>query len=359
MPDAVGLYLHIPFCEKKCAYCDFYSAFATEVGLDNYTQALNAEIKKWGALFGRPIDTVYLGGGTPSLLGKRIKPLLKTINESFEVLPEAEITAELNPSSNPYYFLEAAAAAGVNRLSVGVQSGNNIRLKLLGRRHTVSDVSETVSLAKKLGFKNISLDLMLALPDESVSEAVSDAEFILGLSPQHISAYMLKIEPGTRLFSEKLTAADNETSAEQYLKICKLFSDAGYRHYEISNFALPGFESRHNLKYWQCMEYIGIGPSAHSFINGKRFYYPRDLKSFQNNPTVTQDSFGGDETERIMLALRLDTGFDFSGHPELHGFLSALADNGLASLSDYNFSLTPEGMLVSNEIITEILERIL
>lgn len=359
MPKALGLYLHIPFCLKKCAYCDFYSAFTTAEGLDNYLCALTAEIQRWGALIRRPIDTVYLGGGTPSLLGERIKPLLKTIRNSFQILPNAEITAELNPFSGSQPFLEAAAAAGVNRLSIGIQSGNNSRLLSLGRQHTSLSAGSTVELARNIGFENISVDLMLSLPEEGLEEAVSDAEYMLSLKPQHISAYMLKIEPGTLLFHNGTAPLDEAVAAEQYLRVCELFTSKGYRHYEISNFALPGFESRHNLKYWHCEEYLGIGPSAYSFMDGKRFYYPRDLKAFLNGPSVLQDGSGGDKAEKIMLALRLDTGFDFAEQPELMPFLTRLSAEKLGILSNSRFSLTPRGMLVSNEIITEILERII
>ena len=359
LPETVGLYLHIPFCKKKCAYCDFYSAFVSETGLDNYCRALISEIKRWGGSLSRPIDTVYFGGGTPSLLGERIIPLMEAVRESFSVMPNAEITAEINPSGDPERFLNAAYGSGIDRISLGVQSGSDERLSLLGRSHSAAEAARTVEYARKIGFRNISVDLMTALPDESVSDCVADAEFMLSLSPEHISCYMLKTERGTRFAAQGVLPADDDTAAEQYLAVCERLGAAGYRHYEISNFALPGCESRHNLKYWHCSEYLGIGPSAYSFLNGERFHYPRDMHGFLHSPSTVSDGSGGDIGEKIMLALRLSEGYDFSAFPDVFPLLKRLSEASLGSLKGSVFSLTARGMLVSNEIITEILEKIL
>lgn len=327
--------------------------------MEAYLCALKKEIKRWGGSFSRPIDSIYLGGGTPSLLNGEIVSLLDCVYDSFDVLPGAEITAEINPSGEPENFLIPAFGAGVNRLSVGVQSGNDSVLRTLGRRHTASDARKTVEKARKIGFNNISVDIIIGLPGENTADMLKSLDFALSLEPEHISAYMLIIEPKTKLYFEGISGADSENTAQQYLALCDKLSEAGFRHYEISNFALPGFESRHNLKYWRYREYLGIGPSAHSFISGKRFYYPEDLRGFIRSPKTVPESDGTDESERIMLALRLDSGYDFAPFPQLAGYLEALSREGYGKISGSVFSLTERGMLVSNQIITEILERIL
>lgn len=353
-----GLYLHIPFCKKKCAYCDFYSSFVSDALIDEYVVALLKEIEKWGGCFSRPIDTIYFGGGTPSLLGKRITPLLDKVYKTFDVARDAEITVELNPDSEVKDFLSAARDAGVNRLSIGVQSGDDAELALLGRRHTAEQAQTTVQTARDMGFENISLDIMLGLPESTTETLKNSMDFILGLEPEHISAYILKIEPNTRFGKEMPKTPDEDEQAAQYLMMCDGFENAGYTHYEISNFAKCGYESRHNLKYWKGTEYLGIGPSAHSFVNGERFYYPRDIRSFIKCPQTCPDGFGGDEQEKIMLGLRLSEGVDFSEYENILPFLQILDKQGLGVYQNKKFRLTNKGMLVSNSIITEILERI-
>ena len=351
-----GLYLHIPFCQKKCAYCDFYSSFVSETLIDEYVGALSKEIKKWGGCFSRPIDTIYIGGGTPSLLGERIVPLLETVYSAFDVLPKAEITAEMNPTGDSKDFLISAKRAGVNRLSIGVQSADDKELKNLGRTHTALDAEKTVYIAREIGFSNISLDIMIGLPDSNVSKLEKSIDFILSLKPEHISSYILKVEPNTALGKNTPLLPDDDEQAQQYLYMCERFENAGYEHYEISNFSKVGFESRHNTKYWKDCEYLGIGPAAHSFVDGKRFYYPRDLKAFMNNPETVADGDGGETEERIMLGLRLNDGVDVSNYPQLEPFLINLQKAQLGKLQNGRFSLTDSGMLVSNSIIAEILD---
>lgn len=354
-----GLYLHIPFCKKKCAYCDFYSSFVSDTLIDEYVVALSKEIEKWGGCFSRPIDTIYFGGGTPSLLGKRIAPLLDTVYKSFEVVHDAEITVELNPDSDVKTFLSAAYKAGVNRLSIGVQSGDDAELALLGRRHTAQQAKNTVQTSRDIGFKNISLDIMLGLPESNTETLMKSVDFILTLEPEHISSYILKIEPNTKFGKENPELPDEDEQAAQYLMLCERLENAGFVHYEISNFAKSGYESRHNLKYWKGAEYLGIGPSAHSFVNGERFYYPRDIRSFIKCPQTCSDGLGGDEQEKIMLGLRLSEGVDFSEYEDITPFLQILEKQGLGEYNNKRFRLTNKGMLVSNSIISEILERII
>lgn len=365
--NAIGLYLHIPFCIKKCAYCDFYSSFVSEELLDGYTEKLISEIKKWGGMLSRPINTVYFGGGTPSLLKERIVPVFSAVSSAFYVESNAEITLELNPSADMKQVLAAAKAAGVNRLSIGAQSGNDEELKMLGRTHTAADTLFAVNTARKLGFDNISLDLMLALPHSDLVTLKRNLEFMCSADPQHISAYILKIEENTLFYKnrESLVLPDDDETAEQYLFMCAYLKDKGFRHYEISNFSRDDKQSRHNLKYWNCEEYLGIGPSAHSFLNGKRFYYPRDMRAFLNGITPTDDGDGGTKEEYVMLSLRLDTGLDFREYRKRFGedvpesmkkTALTLGKAGLVNLTDRGISLTDRGMLVSNSIITNLSE---
>ena len=355
----LGLYLHIPFCKRKCAYCDFYSAVFTDELVDRYVDSLKDSIKKWGGKISRPINSIYLGGGTPSLLNHRLIPLLNTVKENFTLESNTEITLELNPQNDILSVLENAKKAGVNRLSIGVQSGNDAFLKKLGRTHSAQDAENAVDLAKQLGFSNISLDLMISLPDSDLNTLKSDLDFLLKLNPQHISCYILKIEQNTAFYKQQssLNLPDDDQISDQYLFMCRYLKQNGFSHYEISNFCKDGFESVHNLKYWNCEEYLGLGPSAHSYLNGKRFYYPANLKDFINNNEPVFDCLGGETEEKIMLALRLDSGINIDALPKkAKEKCLSFSKNGLATLNGNRFSLTDEGMLVSNSIISEILE---
>ncbi len=363
LTNSLGLYLHIPFCNKRCAYCSFYSAVFTDCLCDKYTDALMCEIKVWGGRIDRPIDTLYIGGGTPSLLGARLGAVLDTVRQSFCLLDGAEVTLEVNPQSADDGFLNTARAAGVNRLSIGVQSGSDGMLSLLGRTHTASDAHSTVLAARRAGFDNISVDLMIGLPESNRETLKADIDFICSLSPDHISAYILKVEPKTLLAAGNYALPDDDQAAEQYLYMCESLAQHEFLQYEVSNFARAGRQSRHNLKYWCCQEYIGIGPSAHSFFEGRRFYYPDDLKGFIARPQTALDGIGGDCEERLMLALRLSRGVDLADFtdkisPELDRFTESLKNADLIKKDGTHISLTPRGMVVSNSIITEITERL-
>ncbi len=360
MHNKKGIYIHIPFCEKKCAYCDFYSSFPTETVLKEYLSSLKSQIKKWGGDISCPIDTVYIGGGTPSLLGDEIIPLMKCITDNFDVDTDAEITAELNPLSADR-FLRYAKAAGINRISIGVQSGSDISLKVLGRAHTATDSVTTVKAARKLGFDNISVDLMIGLPDSSIKTLDYDIDFLLSLNPDHISAYILKVEENTAFakMENTLNLPDDDEVADQYLHMCARLENAGFSHYEISNFCKNDKQSRHNMKYWTDGEYLGIGPSAHSYINRSRFYYPRNLKEFILNPQTVFDGIGGERAEKIMLGLRLAQGVDLSTvyNPIPEKIISkifSLEKAGYLNVKLPRVSLTDSGMLISNSIITEL-----
>jgi oxygen-independent coproporphyrinogen-3 oxidase len=354
----LGLYLHIPFCKKKCAYCDFYSAVFSDQLTDKYLTALKREIKQWGGKINRPIDTIYLGGGTPSLLNDRLCDLLGCVRENFSLAENAEITLEINPQDNIEVILKNAKNAGVNRLSIGAQSGIDNELKILGRTHSANDTQKAVKIARDLGFNNISLDLMIGLPNSTLETLKQSLDFLIGMNPEHISAYILKIEPKTLFYKtqDTLNLPSEDEICDQYLFMCDYLEQNGYNHYEISNFAKNGCESRHNLKYWNCQEYLGLGPSAHSFLDGKRFFYPRDMKAFIDGNTPTPDGDGGDLAEQIMLGLRLKKGVDVALLPTKN--LDVYLKNGLAKTENGKFYLTNQGMLLSNQIISRILEDI-
>lgn len=335
--------------------------------LDKYTDALIRSIKQWGGKFHRPIDTIYLGGGTPSLLNNRLKSVLDAVRESFEVLENTEITLELNPKGDIDEILFNAKISGVNRLSIGMQTANNNELLVLGRSHTFDDTKSTVEKARNMGFNNISLDLMIGLPHSNIKTLENSLKEITALNPEHISAYILKIEERTAFYkkAESLFIPCDDEVCDQYLYMCDYLEKTGYSHYEISNFSKENFESRHNLKYWQGVDYLGIGASAHSSINGERFYYPRDLSGFIKGIEPIPDGTSGDMEEFVMLRLRLSGGIDFFEFKELFG--KELPKNfynkcrlfekgGLMRATENGFALTNNGMLLSNSIITELLE---
>ncbi len=366
----LGLYLHIPFCEAKCRYCDFYSLSGDPLKKELYKNALLKEIKKWGEKIFRPISSIYIGGGTPSALPAHfLCKILNCVKSSFSVSSDAEITVEVNPKSASLPLFEALINAGVNRLSIGVQSGNDSELKTLGRLHNRKTAEETFLNARKAGFKNISLDLMLALPDSNTQTLKNTLDFFISLSPEHISAYILKIEENTPLFKIKdtLNLPDENEISEQYLLVSRTLQNTGYEHYEISNFAKAGKTSCHNVNYWKCGEYLGIGPAAHSFLEGKRFFYPADIMKFITCPETVFDCFGDDKEEFIMLNLRLKEGLSLSELKNEYNVVPSAAfmnkiklfeKNGLCTFNNNTVSLTVKGMLVSNEIIAQLEESL-
>ncbi len=369
MSAVLSLYLHIPFCRKKCPYCDFYSLPAEESLMDAYEAALRDRLREWGGRLSRPnVHTVYFGGGTPSLFGAaRLMHLLEAASAAFEIAPGAEITAEANPADVTDDFARALFASGVNRVSLGIQSGNDGELAVLGRRHTTRAAAEAVWLLRDAGFRNLSLDLMLGLPGSTGETLGRSLDFLTSLSPEHISAYLLKIEPGTPFAAraDTLSLPDDDGAAEQYLLAVRALAEAGYAQYEISNFARPGFESRHNLQYWRSGEYLGLGPAAHSFLSGRRFFYPRDLAAFLSGNAPVDDGPGGNFSEYAMLALRLAEGLSRAAcaarFPDGAARFSELLRRAetlparLILCSPERVSLTAEGFLVSNAVLASLL----
>lgn len=366
MSETLSLYLHTPFCKSKCPYCDFFSGRGSAAEYDAYTAQLQEKICDWAGKTGKAAATVYFGGGTPSVLGtERLCAILMTVKDSFSVNNDAEITLEVNPESGKSLDFFALRRAGFNRLSVGLQSADEAELEQLGRIHSPEDVRLTVMNAQAAGFGNISLDLMLGIPLQTKDSLRRSIEFCAALGVQHISSYLLKIERGTPFAERQSLPAlpDEDEQGDLYLFAVETLAQAGYAQYEVSNFAKPGFESRHNSAYWQLKDYIGVGPSAHSFYAGKRFYYPRSMEAFVRNQVI-DDGAGGDEEEYIMLSLRLTSGLQYDsyeqryGHPLPSRTMKKIADFealGYMKTDGSRAWLTPEGFLISNYIISELM----
>lgn len=362
-----GIYIHIPFCKAKCPYCDFYSFKPEETQKDSYLKAVLFCLERYKTEVTDEVDTIYFGGGTPSFFGaERISKVVSYIRNNYR-LKMPEITVECNPSSVDENFVIHLKKAGVNRISMGMQSAVSQERKTLGRLSDGEKVKSSVELFKKHGIENISLDLMLGVPYQTKDSLDESIDFLLSCDVKHISAYMLKIEEGTPFekMQNSLHLPDEDTVCDLYLHTVERLKAKGFMQYEISNFSKQGYESRHNLKYWHCEEYLGIGPSAHSFLGGKRFYFPRDFESFINSPVPVHDGDGGSEEEFIMLALRLTEGLQNEKFKARFGkdidekvFKKAefFAKHGLLTLTKERIALNEKGFLLSNTIISELLD---
>lgn len=356
----IGLYIHIPFCLTKCPYCDFYSVKYGKTLAEEYKNAVIRNLNHYKNL---KFDTVYFGGGTPILLWKEICEILGKISLS----DKAEITLEANPCVAFKKNLTELKSAGVNRLSLGVQSLNDNELKALGRRHNKATAVKAIETAYSCGFDNISADIMLATPfqtAESLEETVSE---LAKLPVTHVSAYMLKIEENTPFANMDLPLPDEDDTCKMYLNTVKQLDLMGFKQYEISNFAKEGFICRHNMKYWNCEEYLGIGPAAHSYYNGERFFADRDIDKFIRSDrqiTIREDYeaaiYGGYE-EYAMLRLRLTEGLNLDKYEQHGGDAKRLLIEAAKIPKEFfncdgeNISLTPSGFLVSNTIIANLL----
>lgn len=367
----IGLYVHVPFCVSKCPYCDFYSLpnLSDEL-LDRYTQALMAAMDHWAATTDVVADTLYFGGGTPSLLGgERLGRLIRHADARFQLFEGGtpEITLEANPADDLRETFCRFADAGGNRLSLGMQSAHAEELQSLGRRHTPAQVERAIRDAHDVGLANLSLDLMLGIPGQTVNSAVASVHRAVAWGARHLSAYMLKLEPQTPFGQQPPLLPDDDDTADIYMAVMDTLDRCGFEQYEISNAALPGYASRHNRKYWVGDAYLGFGPAASSYFDGRRFSYPRDLAHFLNNGGVLpeQDEAipSGSPEEYAMLRLRLAEGLADSdylsrfGTPipaEWYERADALPDN-LVSVTDESIRLTREGFLVSNSLICHIL----
>lgn len=351
----IGLYIHIPFCLSKCPYCDFYSVQYSRQKAEKYADAVIRNIQNYSEQY----NTVYFGGGTPILLYEHIVKILKAADTA----PGAEITVEANPCAVTDRTAEMLAAAGVNRVSLGVQSMNEKELGFLGRRHTPEQVLSAFDRLQKAGITNISADMMTGLPGQDENSISGTVTALRRLGAVHISAYILKIEENTPFAQRELHLPDDDRTAELYLYTAELLEQQGYRQYEISNFALQGFECKHNLKYWRCEEYIGIGAAAHSYREGRRFRVPPDIAAFTAAPvqqTVTTDENAGGWEEYAMLKFRLTEGISFAEAGKF-GKADELKANAaklparLINTTESGVSLTKEGFLISNAVIGRLI----
>lgn len=362
----IGIYIHVPFCSGKCPYCDFYSIGFDPLLADRYTDALCREISLHGCKE-KPCKTVYFGGGTPSLLGgARIEKIMICIKNSFLLSDDCEVTLEANPLTVTDNLASSLAGSGINRISLGVQSGIDSELTLLGRKHSAAHAGEAVDIIRTAGISNISLDLMIATPGQTLDSLAQSIDFLVSLKPTHISSYLMKIEKNTPFHKIKnsLSLADDDTQADMYLASVERLKKHGYAQYEISNFSLAGFESRHNMRYWNCDEYYGFGPSAHGFIDGRRYSYSRDILQYINSPVRNENGIGGSTEEYAMLRLRLTEGLTdilwfsrFGTHLPNEYFNRAKKYEpcGYVHCTDHSISFTPQGFLISNALISEII----
>lgn len=373
-PNKAGIYIHIPFCVKKCSYCAFLSGPAGPEVRQEYVNHLIEEIR----LRSREVpeaDTIYFGGGTPSLLTpEQIGEILEEVRSAFRITEDAEVTLEANPGTLTAESLEGYRKTGINRLSMGVQSIDDRRLRYLGRIHTAEEVRRDVKMAREAGFRNINLDLIFAIPGTDVSDAMEDLEAIAALEPEHISFYSLQLEEGTSFFRDfeagKLREVPDETDREMYHRGIRALREKGYRHYEISNFARPGCESRHNSKYWNMSEYVGLGLGASSYTGHRRTVNETDLKAYSEMldrgelafMEIHENSEADDISEAVFTGLRREEGIryrDILGSEAAFWeyFREALPEarayeaGGFLELDDEGLRLTERGIDISNGIM--------
>ncbi len=367
-----GIYIHIPFCKSKCPYCDFYSYRCKNDDKTLYVEALINEIntlERVNEFVKEPFraDTLYLGGGTPSVLsGEELYKIITAAKEKFIITDNCEITVECNPNSDIEGILPYLLKAGVNRISLGLQSAVDKERKALGRQSDKKRVKEVIELLKAKGITNISLDVMLGIPHQTEESLKETLDFVIESEVPHISAYMLKVEEGTHFYKnfDKYDFPDDERTIEFYNQCADALEKAGFIHYEISNFAKEGFESSHNTKYWELQNYLGLGPGAHSYIDGKRFYFESDTESFINGKKAVFDDFGGDSEEYIMLKLRLKKGLYLSELKKLYSEKPLikikekapfLKEQGLIDFDGERIVLTRKGYLLSNSVICQLI----
>jgi len=374
---SLGIYIHVPFCRSKCQYCDFYSLTTKDDRqMDSYLDAVCTHIRESGTLApGYLVDTVYFGGGTPSFFGADgMAVIMTTIRKHFDVANDAEISFEANPDSVTPKLLRRLRSEGFNRVSLGIQSDNDEILAQIGRPHDYAQAVEAVRRIRKAGFRNLSLDLIYGLPGQTLESWEKTLRNVMSLDPEHISCYGLKLEEGTPLYErrDQYQFPDDDSQADMYLTAVEILRLAGYRQYEISNFAKRHKESAHNLKYWTGGEYLGFGPDASSDFAGKRFSMVRDLESYVRGVLeggrVIADIQEVPPRERageyLMMRLRTTRGIHAEEYEKqfllpfkpLEKVLEQCRKRGHAERSERGWwRLTPEGMLISNSIISDLL----
>ena len=359
---AAGLYIHIPFCFSKCPYCDFYSTRYTPTAADAFAEKLGGQMQDYTGSF----DTVYFGGGTPSILEPRVLTgILQAVRDHFAIDPAAEITVECNPSKDLTGDMEQYAAAGINRVSIGMQSAVDRERFALGRRAGSVEVARTVAAAKAAGITNISLDVMLGTPKQTPDSLEETFAFIARMQVTHISAYLLKIEPGTPFdrLQAKLALPEEDTVCQMYLQTVERLGQLGFTQYEISNFARPGHEGRHNLLYWNCSDYWGVGPAAHSCVGNVRQFWPDDVQGFIAGTVAEQREGDCTSEDYLLMQLRLVSGLNIPAYERRGGrftaaqrvFMRQCVGHGYAVWDGEVFRLTPAGMVVQNAILEELI----
>ncbi|MCL2571900.1 MAG: radical SAM family heme chaperone HemW [Defluviitaleaceae bacterium] len=343
-----GLYIHIPFCVSKCSYCDFLSFESTDY--EPYVQALLTELKS--AHITNKVDTVYIGGGTPTALPSPfLYEILQEVH-NFNLTPDAEITVETNPNSQ----LPDLKSYGVNRLSIGLQAWQDDLLGRIKRTHTAHDFTKTIQTAKAAGIHNINVDLMFGLPGQTMAHWKESITQVLALNPTHISTYSLTPAENTPMWDEQDNLPDESTDRAMYHKAINLLTSAGYQHYELSNFAKPGYRSRHNVNCWRRKPYIGFGLGAHSFDGTTRWNNSTNITQYlsgskkENIQILTSQDAAA---EIMFLGLRMTEGI--SPPPQFKPSIDKLIDKGLLTYNDEKIALTPQGLDLANQVFTEFI----
>lgn len=377
MKPRLGIYIHIPFCASKCSYCDFYSLQNCDYLMPEYQEALLEHIKESsGSIRNYEVDSIYFGGGTPSFYGAdRIADILDELKLNGNVRLDSEITVECNPDSISPTALKLLRQEGVNRLSIGVQATDNNLLKMIGRRHNFQQAQKAYQDARNAGFDNISLDLMYGLPSQTKADWAETLSRIVEMHPEHLSCYGLKLEPGTPMYKNYYGSAilpSDDEQADMYSYAAEMLERYGYKQYEISNFAAPGYESRHNLKYWSMDDYMSFGPGAHSCIGSVRYSYVKDLKEYiqgvMRGGSIVDEYQVIDSMEKsveyLMLGMRTARGiskYDYhvrcqSDWRPIEQVLQAFQEKGWAELTEDRWHFTVPGFLISNTLIGILLE---
>ncbi len=377
----LGLYLHIPFCRSKCAYCDFFSFVpSNEELIQRYVDVLVLHMESYRTgTYDYTVDTVFIGGGTPTLLStEQLMQINRAIYKNFDVDNRVEYTIEANPATIDFESLKKLRRAGVNRLSIGLQSGDNRELLALSRLHNRAAFEQSFRDARRAGISNINVDIMFGIPFQTKDSFMKTLRYVTWLSPEHISVYGLKIEEGTPFAAKRdtLPLPDEDAEYDMYMTAGEFLASRGYEHYEISNFAKRGMRCRHNMKYWNCEEYLGLGASAHSYFNNSRFSFKRDIDAYMNGLEIknsriklTDENVEISPHERVgeyvMLRMRLSDGVDCREFYRKFGLdfdrlygskLQQYINPGLVQYVNGVYSFTAKGMFVSNYILSEILD---
>lgn len=368
LPENKGLYIHIPFCRQKCRYCDFVSFSGKEELQKRYLDALETELTHYRHT---PIDTIFIGGGTPTCLSDSLLDrLLSIIHSTFSLSEQNEFSIEANPGTLTKENIHILSDHGVNRVSVGVQSFCDAELRLLGRIHTADEAKRTIAALQDAGIENVNIDLMSALPNQTPDALYQNLSEAISCRPAHISCYSLIIEEGTPFAADyekgELTLPDDDTDRLMYHMACNILAENGYNQYEISNFARHGYECRHNIRYWRCLEYIGCGVAAHSYLNGARYFHTSNLNSYLQNPCEVKERVVLSNKDKIqefmIMGLRMTDGVNETEFLNRFGIplkkcygptLKKFTDNGLLLYQNGHYLLSERGIDISNSVLCE------